>query len=104
MDYVSLGSQELALKMEKKLAALPGEAGILFVSVRPEPTESGEAVVFRILAGVSRSTATGAAHALVARTLTEEISVGVNLMVSVHRGILGACKDDSPGTARPSAS
>jgi hypothetical protein len=87
--------------MEEKLADLPKESGLLFVSVRPEPSENGFSTKYTVRVGMARRFEVGTAHALVARTLADEVSVGAEVLVEVYRGVLGACRDDSFGTARP---
>jgi hypothetical protein len=102
--YVGEEAAAQARDIEQRFAHLPPEAGILFVSVGPQPTEDGKTVEFFIRLGIQRSLTEGAGRALVQQVLEQEIQSGLKVYAGVYRGVSGACRDDGSAAARPTAS
>ena len=102
--YVSDETHLRAREMEQRFASLPPQAGVLFVSIQPQPVDDGKSVEFYIRLGISRRFDEETGRALVKKVLSEEIKEGLRLLVGVYRGVSGACRDDGTPTARSLAS
>jgi hypothetical protein len=102
--FVSAESDALARKMERRLAALPAQAGILFVSVTAQPTDDGEVKEFVVRLGIARHLQEGTGRALISKYLAEEMRAGLKVFAGIYRGVPGASGDDSSPTTRPTAS
>lgn len=93
--------------MERRFQLLPPEAGILFISVRPDPVLGGLCNKFTIFLGLYRSRIadTNTGVALAKRVLEKEIQQGMfSFSISVYRGLAGAARDEDPEEPRrPSA-
>jgi hypothetical protein len=96
--YVSAETHRKAREMERLFAALPPQAGVLFVSIRPDPTEDGKGESFFLRLGIARRFEEETGLALVKKVLQEELRQGLRIRVGVHRGISGACRDDGTST------
>lgn len=95
-------SLQRALKMEQKLAELPPFAGLLFVSVRPEPAPEGQVREYKVRVGVERTRTERMMEAALANILSEDIAdKSIAVRIEIFRGIAGAGVHDRPGTARP---
>lgn len=104
MLYVSDECQRLARMMERKLATLPPSAGVLFVSVSPQPAEDGNSKEFFLRLGIARHFEESTGRALIKKYLAEEMKAGLRIFAGVYRGVSGAYRDDSTTTAHPPAS
>ncbi len=104
MLYVSDEDADKARKMEQKFSSLSSQAGVLFVSIIPEPTHDGKAPFFTVRLGITRHLDVKTGKALIHKVLEAEMKAGVKIYVAVYRGISGACRDDGSPTARPLAS
>lgn len=104
MRYVDEKSDALARSFEQRFASLPAEAGVLFVSVSPVPSDSGKTVEFHIRLGMRRSLTEGAGQALVKQVLEQEMQAGLKIYVGAYRGVSGACRDSGSPAACPPAS
>lgn len=103
MNYVSEGANALARQMETKLLDLPPEAGIIFVGVQAEPTETGYSQKFVVILGVSRLFDTATGKILAEHILRNEIAEGARITVFAYRGVAGACRVGSNATAHSAA-
>jgi hypothetical protein len=104
MLYVSDDDAEKARKMELLFGALPSQAGVLFVSIIPEPSQDGRAPFFTVRLGITRRLEVKTGKSLIHKVLETEMKAGVKIYVAVYRGISGACRDDGSASARPLAS
>lgn len=93
----------MAREMERKIAALPASAGVLFVGVQAQPSESGGGREFFVRLGLVRHLTEAAGKALIRQALAAEMKAGIKIFAGVYRGISGARRDDGPSTARPTA-
>jgi hypothetical protein len=90
--------------MEGKFASLPSQAGILFISVQPQPEEDGKSIEFFVRLGLSRQFEEGTGKALIKKILEDEIRAGLRIFSAVYRGVSGACRDYGTSTTHPTAS
>lgn len=90
-----------ALQMEQKFATLPASAGVLFISVQPQPVEEGHASEFFLRLGLARHLTEGTGKALVQQLLAEEMRSGLKIFAGIYRGVPGTCRDDGSPPARP---
>ncbi len=104
MRYVSEESHRKAREMERRFAELAPQAGVLFISVQPDPTEDGKVTDYHIRLGIARRFEEDVGRVLVRKVLEEEIKAGVKIFVGVYRGISCACRDDGTSTAHSLAS
>jgi len=104
MLYISEEDAEMAKKMERKFATLPSQAGVLFISIAPEPEEKGRAAFFTVRIGITRALDAKTGKSLIRKVLASELKAGVKIYVAVYRGISCACRDDGSSSARPLAS
>ena len=77
---------ELALSFEKRIVALPPESGILFASVRVEPSDTGPTYI--IFVGGSRQFDGRLMAAVVESVLRPEIENGLRYVIEARRGTL----------------
>lgn len=103
MRYVDDRSLRKVFQAEEKIRELPSEAGVLFVSVKAEPIEGGDAKRFSVCLGMPRRFDEGTGTALVKHVL-KDILTGCDIDVRVLRGVTGACRDDGAGSTCPAAS
>jgi hypothetical protein len=94
----------MARSFEQRFASLPAEAGLLFVSVTPQPTMTGRVVEFHVRVGMRRDLTEGAGKALVKQVLEQEMQSGLKIYAGVYRGVSGACHDTGVAAARSVAS
>lgn len=92
VKYVSEASIAAADRMEEKFLTLPPEAGIIFVSVHPEPIEGGKCHIFDVRLGVPKSFDPGTGVALVQKVLELEVNF-FEIRASVYLGTSGAARD-----------
>lgn len=104
MRYVDDKSAAMARSFEQRFASLPASSGLLFISVTPQPTETGRAIEFHVRVGLRRNLTEGAGKALVKQVLEQEMQSGLRIYVGVYRGVSGACHDNGVAAARPAAS
>lgn len=102
MRYVDDATASLALAFEQRFARLPETAGVLFVSVQAQPSESGRSKEFFIRLGIRRDLEESVGKALVEHVLEQEIQSGVKVYVGVYRGVSGTCRSSGAATAHPS--
>jgi hypothetical protein len=89
--------------MERRLAQVAPEAGVLFVSVTAQPVEGGKSREFFVRLGIRRVFSEDAGRALIRQICSNEIQAGLQVLVSVFRGISGADRDDGSEAAHPPA-
>ena len=78
---------DLARALEKKLLAVPKDAGILFVSVLVRPASDHENTIFLVFVGCSRERREDTIKELVKLTFREETARGVLIEPTVRRGL-----------------
>lgn len=101
MKYVNDESVARARDIERRLAEVSPDAGVLFVSVTAQPEEGGKSREFFVRLGIRRAFSEDAGRALIRQLCTQEISAGLKILVSVFRGISGADRDDGSEAAHP---
>jgi hypothetical protein len=101
VKYVSEESSMLAREWERRFQALPPHAGVVFVSVGPEPIEGGKCIKFEVRIGLTRRLSQETGVAMVKKVLAFEASTGaLTISVVVFRGVVGACRDEDTQGAR----
>lgn len=99
VSYVSEVDHARAREMESRLAALPSEAGVLFISVTAVPGPEGVAPCFEVRLGMQRRFDESTGIGLIKKIFEKEIKDGMNIAASVHRGISGASREGPQASA-----
>ena len=86
--FVKKEEADRAREMERRLAEIRKDAGILFAGVSVRPTKAGEAPTYYVWLGCSRSTDEKLMHYIVAHLFDEEIRSGLKIEVEAHRGVV----------------
>jgi hypothetical protein len=101
--FVTDEALQKALLMEQKLASLSPKAGIIFVSVQPQPVEGGDSEEFFVRLGLARHLTERTGKALVQQVLAEEMKSGLKIFAGVYRGVSGTCRDDGTSSSHPAS-
>lgn len=101
MEYVSYGALSVAKAIEKRLAELSSESGVLFVSAAPDPAPNGESKRITVRLGMDRTFSPTTGQALIRHMCAAEIKDGYAIVGEVYLGIARTCRNDSPKTASP---
>lgn len=100
MHYVRDEYNAQAREFEQRFAKLPTTAGVLFVSVRAIPTETGHVKTFEVRLGIARHLEEDTGLTLIKHVLEEEVKKGELLFPArVFRGI--ACHHAQLGKIAP---
>lgn len=105
IPYVSSEALATAQAWERRFQMLPPEAGILFVSISPEPEQTGNCYKFIIRLGIKRPMERATAEALMKNVMEEELRSGrYIIMFAAYNGISGGAArvEDTP-SSRPAS-
>lgn len=91
--YIKEEYAKKAEEMERKFLGLGKGSGILFVGVRPMPSDSGIVKNYTVMVGMRKEFTEGTAVALAKRIFQDEIDNGVIISVVPMRGIAGPASD-----------
>jgi hypothetical protein len=90
VPYVSEKAQEVARWMERRLAEVNKDGGILFISVQAHPVPGGNTNKFTVRLGLDRKLEEGTGIALIRHVFDKQIKEGLlTLDAAVYRGIRG---------------
>lgn len=82
---------EKAREIERRFASLPAQAGIVFISVQPQPVEEGKSSEFFVRLGIERRFEAEMGKSLAKKILEPELRSGLKVFIGVYRGIPCAC-------------
>jgi hypothetical protein len=95
VPYVNTDSAARAREWERRLQAVPGAAGFLFIGVTPLPELGGESSVYEVRVGVRRGNDPETVRAVIKHTLTFEFECGAyTIRSAVYAGIPGSASTD----------
>lgn len=98
LPWVSDASSLLARSWEQRFCDLPAVAGVIFVGVRPRPSEDGSCRTYEVRLGVSRDIEEATGIALIKHVLAEEIDSGLYEIQGIAvRGVSGSAHRSAVG-------
>ena len=89
LEYVSEASLKKAEAMERKFLGLNKSSGVIFIGIRPIPTNDGECSTFFVTLGVEKTMEEGTAVAIIKSILSKELQEGLRISMIPVRGISG---------------
>lgn len=97
VPYVNSVSAAMSQEFEVRFVRLPTAAGVIFVSVRPEPSLTGVSSIFTIFLGLNRGLTEETGQALVHSVLQQELADdSLVFRLAIVLGSVGAHRDPHP--------